>query len=203
MKIQEWPLQERPRERLIRQGEKSLSTAELLAILLRTGKRGESALALAQKLFFEFGGLRALSQATVKELSAFVGVGEAKAVGIKAALELARRRAREQGEEKIQIYSAEVIFTLYQEEMRCKDRETLLALHLDTKKQLIAEEIVSVGTLNSSLVHPREIFRRAIKNGAHSLILLHNHPSGNPTPSQEDIKGGAFLPLQEPKTAKF
>lgn len=188
MKIQEWPIQERPRERLAQVGEKNLSTAELLAILIRTGKRGESAALIAQKLLVRFGGLKGIAAASLQELSQISGIGPAKAVSLKAALELGRRLIRDNGDEKIVLNSAQEIFELYREEMRHQDREVLIALHLDTRKQLIAEEVVSVGTLNSSLVHPREVFRRAIKNSAAALVLLHNHPSGDPTPSAEDIE---------------
>lgn len=186
MKIQEWPLEERPRERLEKLGAKHLSTAELTAILLRTGKKGESAVLLAQKLLVRFGGLRGIACAELTELAELSGVGKTKAIGLKAALEFGRRATQENGTEKIILNSPDAVFSLYREEMRHKDREVLVALHLDTKRQLLAEETVSVGTLNSSLVHPREVFRRAIKNGAASIILLHNHPSGDPTPSPED-----------------
>ena len=188
MSILKWPVSERPRERLARLGGASLSTTELLAILIRTGQRGSSALVLAQKLLVAFGGLAGISRATVLELSSISGIGLSKAVSLKAAMELSRRTSKENPTERIVLNSSQAVQNLYMEEMLYKDRETLIALHLDTKKQLIAEEVVSVGTLNSSLVHPREIFRHAIKNGADSLILLHNHPSGDPTPSTEDLE---------------
>ncbi len=188
MSILKWPVSERPRERLARLGGASLSTTELLAILIRTGQRGNSALTLAQKLLVAFGGLGGVSRATVRELCSIAGIGFSKAVSLKAAIELSRRISKENPTERIVLNSSEAVQNLYMEEMLYKDRETLIALHLDTKKQLISEEIVSVGTLNSSLVHPREIFRHAIKNGADSLILLHNHPSGDPTPSTEDLQ---------------
>lgn len=188
MKIREWPLQERPRERMIREGEQALSSTELLAILLRTGKQGTSALMLAQMLLVRFGGIKGIRMATLRELVLLPGMGMAKAVCIQAGFELGCRLSQKKEEDKIELHTFEAVASLYKEEMRHKDRETLMALHLDTKKQLIAEEVVSIGTLNASLVHPREVFRKAIKNGAASIILLHNHPSGNPTPSQEDIK---------------
>jgi len=188
MKISELPLQERPRERLTKHGARHLSNVELLAILLRTGRPGQSVITIAQKLLVQFGGLQGLATSELKELSTLSGIGQAKAIALKAAFELGQRLTKEYPEEKFILNSPESVFALYADQMRHSDRETLIALHLDTKKRLLAEEVVSIGTLNSSQVHPREVFRKAIKNGAASIILIHNHPSGDPTPSPEDIQ---------------
>lgn len=188
MLMKDLPVKERPRERLLRYGEKHLSAAELMAILLRTGTRGESAHLIAQKMLVHFGGIAGIRSAGLRELSCLKGVGRNKSLLIKAAFELGRRAAAEPAVERLKCDSQKTVFQLYRDEMKAKDREILIALHLDTKKQLIAEETISVGTLNSSLVHPREVFRKAIKNGADSIILLHNHPSGDPVPSPEDIE---------------
>lgn len=188
MKLFDLQAEERPRERLKKQGASSLSNAELLAILLRTGRKGESVLTLSQKLLIHFKGLDGLASSEIKEMSSLLGMGETKAITLKAAFELGERLTREHHEERFCLNSPEAVYSLYKDQMRHCDRETLLALHLDTKKRLITEEVVSVGILNSSQVHPREVFRKAIKNGAASLVLIHNHPSGDPTPSPEDIQ---------------
>lgn len=186
--IKELPEDLRPRERLLKEGAGSLSEVELLAILLRTGSKEATALDLAAVLMTKFKNLRCLVDASVEELGEIKGVGLAKACQIKAALELARRLARYTEAPRPLIKSPDDAAALVMEEMRCLDREHFRVLLLNTKNQVVGVDEVSVGTLNYSAVHPRELFRRAIKRSAASVILVHNHPSGDPTPSREDIE---------------
>jgi DNA repair protein RadC len=185
--MKELPEGVRPRERLLKEGAEVLSDAELLAILLGTGSREATALDLASQLLIVFQSLRRLVDATVEEMSQMKGVGPAKASQVKAALELARRLSRYSDLPRSVIRSPEDAAGLVMEEMRHLDREHFRAILLNTKNQVITVDNVSVGTLNSSTVHPRELFRNAIKRSAAALILLHNHPSGDPAPSREDI----------------
>ena len=185
--MKELPEGVRPRERLLKEGAEVLSDAELLAILLGTGSREATALDLASQLLTAFQSLRRLVDATVEEMSQMKGVGPAKASQVKAALELARRLSRYSDLPRSAIRSPEDAAGLVMEEMRHLDREHFRAILLNTKNQVITVDNVSVGTLNSSTVHPRELFRNAIKRSAAALILLHNHPSGDPAPSREDI----------------
>ncbi|MHB1042086.1 MAG: RadC family protein [Eubacteriales bacterium] len=185
--IKELPAEMRPRERLMKEGPEALSDQELLAILLRTGSHEVTALELASKILALFQGLGRLVDASVEELSEVKGIGMAKASQVKAALELARRLSQYTGPQRPVIRSPEDAAGLVMEEMRHLDREHFRAILLDTKNHVIATEKISVGTLNSSTVHPRELFRNAIKRSAAAIILLHNHPSGDPSPSQEDI----------------
>lgn len=185
--MKELPEGVRPRERLLKEGAEVLSDAELLAILLGTGSREATALELASQLLTVFQSLRRLVDATVEELSQMKGVGPAKASQVKAALELARRLSRYSDLPRSAIRSPEDAAGLVMEEMRHLDREHFRAILLNTKNQVVTVDNVSVGTLNSSTVHPRELFRNAIKRSAAALILLHNHPSGDPAPSREDI----------------
>lgn len=184
--IKDLPEDIRPRERLLKEGAEVLSDIEILAILLRTGSREATALDLASLIMLRFKSLRQLLGATIEELGEIKGVGPAKACQIKAALELARRTAKYSDQPRPVIKSPDDAAALVMEEMRHFDREHFRAILLNTKNQVIGTDKVSVGTLNSSVVHPRELFRNAIKRGAASVILLHNHPSGDPTPSRED-----------------
>lgn len=186
--MKDMPPDLRPRERLLREGARSLTDAELLAILLRTGTASNTALDLAAVVLTHFNGLRGLVQASVEELGAVKGVGPAKAAQIKAALELGKRVAANSGEERAVIKTPEDAAGLVMEEMRHLDREHFRALLLNAKNQVIGQEIISIGTLNSSAVHPRELFKSAIKRSAAALILVHNHPSGDPSPSREDVE---------------
>lgn len=184
--IKDLPEDIRPRERLLKEGAEVLSDIEILAILLRTGSRDATALDLASMIMSRFENLRRLLGATVEELGEIKGVGPAKACQIKAALELGRRTAQYSDQPRRVIKTPDDAAALVMEEMRHFDREHFRAILLNTKNQVIGTDKVSVGTLNSSVVHPRELFRNAIKRGAASVILLHNHPSGDPTPSRED-----------------
>jgi DNA repair protein RadC len=176
----------RPRERLSIHGEKNLSEQELLAIIIGNGTKNVSALDLAHRLLVHFQGLRNIREAELEELMTVKGIGTAKAVTIKAAIELGRRTALDV---KIKdfIHSPEDVSRLLMDEMRYLDREHLYGLYLDRKGGLLSKEIISIGSLSSSIVHPREVFKSAVKCSASSVIVAHNHPSGDPTPSREDF----------------
>jgi DNA repair protein RadC len=163
-----------------------LSDAELLAIVLRSGYAEKSAVELAADVLSFFSGLKSLVQANVEEISVIKGMGPAKAAQLKAALEIGSRLASATDGSRPSIKGPEDAARLVMEEMRHLDREHFCALLLNTKHQVVARETISVGTLNSSMVHPRELFRAAIKRSVAALILVHNHPSGDPTPSRED-----------------
>lgn len=185
--IKEMPVELRPRERLLKEGPQLLSDIELLAIMLRTGSTGLSAVELATVLLGRFGGLKQLLDVSTEELSEFKGMGPAKVAQIRAALELGRRVAMATAWDRPAIKSPENAAALVMEEMRHLDREHFWALLLNTKNQVLSREIVSIGTLNSSAIHPRELYKAAIRRSAAGVILVHNHPSGDPTPSQQDI----------------
>lgn len=186
--IKELPAEMRPRERLLKEGAGALSEIELLAILLGTGSPENTVLELASLILARFRSLRLLVDATIEELSEIKGVGLAKASQVKAALELARRLSSFTNQPRPVIKSPGDAAELVMEEMRHLDREHFRALLLNTRNQVIANDEVSIGTLNSSSVHPRELFRNAIKRSAASLVLVHNHPSGDATPSKEDLE---------------
>ncbi|MCL6478526.1 MAG: DNA repair protein RadC [Peptococcaceae bacterium] len=184
--MKDMPADQRPRERLIREGPRVLSDSELMAILLRTGSADKTAVDLATEVLIRFSGLKNLVQAGTEELSAIKGIGPAKAAQLKAAFELGRRVASTSESDRPVIKGPEDAALMVMEEMRHLDREHFCVLLLNTKHQVLARETISIGTLNSSLVHPRELFRAAIKRSASAVILVHNHPSGDPAPSRED-----------------
>jgi DNA repair protein RadC len=186
--IRDVPKDARPRERLLSDGPESLSNQELLAILLRTGTKDESVLELAQRLLHHFEGLRSLKDATIEEMTSIKGIGKAKAMQILAALELGRRISRLSYDERYVIRSPEDGAKYVMEDMRFLSQEHFVAIYLNTKNQVIHRKTVFIGSLNSSIVHPREVFKEAIKRSAASVICAHNHPSGDPTPSREDIE---------------
>jgi DNA repair protein RadC len=185
--IRELPPEERPREKLAHWGAASLREYELLAILLRTGTTQMSALQLAEHLLERFGGVRGVMHASVQELAHIKGMGLAKATQIAAAMELGRRVALSQFHERPQIRSPEDVYQLMHMQFLAEKREHFLAVLLDTKNRVLRTETISIGTLDSSLVHPREVYRIVVREGAASWIAVHNHPSGDPTPSPEDI----------------
>lgn len=185
--VRDYPLEERPRERMIKQGAEHLTNQDLLAILLRTGVKEESVFELAARILKEIGTVRQLAFTSVQELTAIKGIGEAKAVQILAGIELGRRVAHKQAE-RHSIRSPEDAAEYLQARIGLKQQEVLYSLYLNTKNQVIHEKTIFVGSLNASIVHPREVFREAIKVSAASVIVAHNHPSGDPTPSREDIE---------------
>ena len=188
IRIKELPEDLRPRERLIRQGPEVLTVVELLAVLLRTGTSSMSALDLAALLLAKSGGLLGVTESSVEELCSIKGLGPAKAAQLKAAIELGRRLSAEVSGPRQLIRTPVDVHNLLKERMRYCDREHFLAVFLNTKHHVITVETISVGSLNSSLVHPRELFKNSIKRSAAALILVHNHPSGDPAPSTEDIE---------------
>lgn len=187
IKIKDVPKEERPRERLLKYGPNQLSNKELIAILLGSGTRSESVFNLATRVLMHFEGLKLLSDATIEELTTIKGIGQAKGVTILAAIELGKRMSRYKPEERFVIRSPEDGADYVMEEMRTLKQEHFVVIFLDTKNQIIHRQTIFIGSLNSSVVHPREVFREAVKRSAASIICAHNHPSGNPSPSQEDI----------------
>ncbi len=178
---------DRPRERLEQRGPESLTTPELLAILFRTGTRSQNAVQVAEALFREMGGLAGVAEATLPQLEGIMGIGRVKAIEVKAAVELGKRLSATTEDAKPVIRSADDVARLLLADMRYETREHLKALLLDARNQVRHIRTISTGTLTESLVHPREVFREAIRFSAASLILAHNHPSGDPTPSSQDI----------------
>lgn len=186
--MKDLPTDEKPRERLEKLGASILSTAELMAILLRTGTVKETALSVANKLLAECkGDLRKLNERTVKELTEVKGIGKVKAIELHAAIELGRRLYMAGTPALPVIKTASDCATLYMTEMRFLKKEIFKGIYLSTKNKIIREETLFVGTLTSSPVHPREVLKPAISEGAANIIVMHNHPSGDPTPSHEDV----------------
>lgn len=179
--------EERPRERMMHYGAESLSQAELLAILLRTGTRRESAIHIAQQMLGKIGGLRGLVDLSIEELTEINGIGPAKAIQLKAGIELGRRLANSRFTMPVIIRSPQDAAEILTEQLRYLQKEHFVCLFLNTKNHVIGQETLSMGSLNASIVHPREVFRAAIKCSSASIICAHNHPSGDPTPSPEDI----------------
>ena len=182
------PEGERPRERLIAAGPGALSTAELVAILLGTGLPGEMVTDLARNLLVEFGGLHGLARMSVADLCRRRGLGEAKATQLKAALELARRLSVEHPEERFQIKSPADVASLLQLEMSVLEQEELRVVLLDTKNRVLSVRRVYVGSANATALRIGELFKEAIRQNATALVVVHNHPSGDPTPSSEDVQ---------------
>ncbi len=184
--IHDLPKSERPRERLQMHGAEALSSQELLALILGRGVKGESVLVTAQRLLSEFGNVKNISQASLEELSAIKGMGTAKASQLKAAFELGRRKEEDTGEQ-IAVKSHKDVIKLVKQRLKDKKKEHFLILCIDTRNNLIKISNISTGTLDANLVHPREVFKEAIQALSSSIILVHNHPSGNPEPSDADI----------------
>ena len=186
--IRDLPPSERPRERFARVGEGALSTAELLAIILRTGVGGESVLDMATRLLSSYHGLSGLARASVPELMAEKGLGEAKTAQLKAALELGRRMLSVSPEDRFVIRSPTDVAQLLMADMAHLEQEHFRVLYLDTRNRLLASETVYVGSLNASHIRVGEVFREAVKRNCAAIIVVHNHPSGDPTPSPEDVE---------------
>ncbi len=186
IKIPEWPADERPRERLLQYGAEHLSDAELLAILLRTGSSQGTSVDLARYLLGEYNGIRGIDQQPAQVLCQVNGIGEAKAAQIKAAFELAKRLVQQKSDVCNQVRCAEDVHRLVYLRMRDLGREEFRVLYLTRKNDVIADKVLFEGSLAESVVSPREIILSAVQLSAASVILLHNHPSGDPGPSQED-----------------
>ncbi|MBC7328506.1 DNA repair protein RadC [bacterium] len=186
--IRELPPEERPRERLQKYGAESLSTVELLAIIIRTGTKKESAISLAERLLSAFKGLKGLYGASLEQIAQIEGLGMVKAVEIKAAIELGKRMfSFSQGDEIVQITCPQDVVNLFPD-LPFQTQELFKAIFLDVKGKLIKEKTLFVGTLDASISHPREVFKEAVACSAASVIVLHNHPSGDCTPSRDDIE---------------
>lgn len=185
--VKEMPETERPRERLARVGPQALSTAELLAIILRTGVGGENVLTMAQRILSTFEGLGGLARADYVQIQAEHGIGPAKASQIMAALELGRRLMAEAPQERYQIRSPEDAGRLLRPMIGHKPQENFVVMYLDTRNRVLDHEILYKGSLNTSLVRVSEVFRGAVRRNCASLVVAHNHPSGDPSPSPEDI----------------
>ena len=186
--IRDVHVSDRPRERLIRQGASSLSNQELIAILLRTGTKEESVLMLANRILTSFDKIQDLREATIEEMMSVKGVGQAKAVQILAAVEIGKRLYQKHTEGRYTIRSPEDAAAYLMTDMSTLQQEHFVALFLNVKNEVLHKQTVFIGSLNSSIVHPREIFREAVKRSAASIIVAHNHPSGQTAPSPEDIE---------------
>ena len=187
-RIQDLPCPDRPRERLAAMGADTLSNAELLAILLRSGMRGLSALSLAEQLLVRFRSLQNLAHASLDELCQVRGIGRDKAAGLKAAFTLARNLSREVRQEAPLLDTPDRVADLLREDVRLLPVETFQVVLLNTRRRLLRVEQITQGTLDTLLIHPREVFKAAIIANASALVLAHNHPSGDPTPSEADIR---------------
>jgi DNA repair protein RadC len=187
--VHDLPLSERPRERLAKLGSEALSSQEILALILGRGIRGESVIITAQKLLSRFGNLKNLASASIEELTQTKGIGPAKAAQIKATFELSKRLEHSLTEDtKITVKSPEDVVKTARNLLKGKKKEHFVVICLDTRNHLIKTSTVSIGSLDCSIVHPREVFKDAISSSAASVIFIHNHPSGDPTPSEDDIK---------------
>lgn len=184
-KIRELPEDDRPREKLLKRGVAALTDAELIAILLRTGLPGANAVAVAAQLLERYGSLNGISRCTVDEISDIPGIGPAKAMQLVAAFGLGQRLARETlAREKID--TPEIVYNLLAPEMRVLHKESLRVILLDTRYHLLRIQEVSLGSVNESIAHPRDVFRPAVIASAYAVVVAHNHPSGDPAPSQAD-----------------
>ncbi|MCT4612174.1 MAG: DNA repair protein RadC [Clostridia bacterium] len=188
MRIKEIPETERPYEKLEKYGAEYLSNSELLGIILKTGSKKMRVTELSSYLINRAGSFSALFQMSSSELTKINGIGRVKSIQIQAVEEIIKRVSKEEGKKKFKVNSPESIAKIYMEEMRRLKQERILIISLNTKYDIIKEDVVTVGILNEAIVHEREVFRRAIEASAYAIIMIHNHPSGDPTPSEEDIK---------------
>lgn len=186
--IKDFPQDERPRERFVQNGPQSLSNHELIAILLGTGTKEESVLQLSNRLLTQFEGLRLLKDASLDEITAIKGIGAAKAIQLLSAVEIGRRISNLAYDDRYIIRSPEDGANYVMNDMRFLSQEHFVCLYLNTKNQVLHKQTIFIGSLNASIVHPREVFKEAFRRSAASIICIHNHPSGDPTPSREDIE---------------
>ena len=186
--VRDLPKPERPRERLQKIGAENLSAQELLALVIGRGIPKKSVMTIAQELISTFGNVNAISQATLEELCQIKGIGIAKAAQIKASFELAKRENLETDEENFDIKNPEAVCKLISSTIKEKAKEHFKLILLNSRNKKIGISTISVGTLTTSLVHPREVFKEALAHSAASVILAHNHPSGDPEPSEDDLK---------------
>jgi DNA repair protein RadC len=186
--IRDLAVTDRPRERLVQVGERSLAASELLAIVLRTGVGGENVIRLAERTLAHFGGLPGLARASITELKSVKGIGAAKAVEIKASLELGRRLIATTPQDRPIVSSPADAANLLMTEMSLLEQEHLRLILLDTRNHVLSTPTIYVGSLNTSVVRVGELFRAAIKENAAAMIVAHNHPSGDPAPSPEDVR---------------
>lgn len=186
--LRDIPKEDRPRERMLQFGVHALSNAELIAILLRTGTLAESAVGLAQRVLKESGGIRKLVDMSTEQMTQIKGIGIAKSLQIQAGIELGRRLGQSSLDSYETIRSPEDAARYVMEDLRYLQKEHFVCLFLNTKNHVVGQETLSMGSLNASIVHPREVFRAAIRRSSASIICVHNHPSGDPTPSPEDIE---------------
>ena len=181
--------EERPRERFIRDGVESLSNEELLSIILKTGTKDTSVKDISNKLLEEIKSINDLQNFSINKLTKIKGIGKVKAITLLASLELGKRVYLETVEKnKLKVKNASVVYEYYKDKLRNKKQEFFCVMFLDTKKVLIDEKVLFIGTLDSSTIHPREIFKEALKYSASAIICVHNHPSGDATPSYKDVE---------------
>jgi len=186
MRIKDIPKEGRPRERFLKYGPEALSDAELFAILLRIGSKGENVIDMSNRLIAEYG-LDKLFECSLKELQKIKGIGPSKAMQLLAMVELGKRYALAKNPVK-KISSARDVFDYFHERLKNEKQENFYVLILNAQNHIIKEELISKGVLDAAILHPREVFKPAIKHSASKIILVHNHPSGNPKPSQEDLE---------------
>jgi DNA repair protein RadC len=186
--VRDLPRQERPRERLQKFGPEALSAQELLALVIGRGIPRKSVMNIAQELLAKFGNVKAISQATIEELSQIKGIGLAKAAQIKACFELGKREELEPELKNFDIKDPEAVVKAIRASIKDKAKEHFKLILLNARNRIIGISTISIGTLNVSLVHPREVFKDAIMHSAASVVLAHNHPSGDPEPSEDDLK---------------
>ncbi|MEK6855938.1 MAG: DNA repair protein RadC [Nanoarchaeota archaeon] len=186
MKILDLPKSSRPRERMLEKGAQALSDAELLAIILRTGTINENVIDMSNRLINEYG-LENLYQCSIKELQKIKGMGESKALQILAISELSKRQSLAKSSKSF-VSSAKAVFEIMHEKLKDEKQENFVVIHLNNRNYFIKEELITKGILDASIIDPREVFKSAIRNSASRVILVHNHPSGNPLPSKEDLE---------------
>ncbi len=186
--IKDLPVDERPRERLVKYGSEALSNAELLAIILRVGTMEYSAIGLAEHMLGKFGGLKGIATAGIEDLSSIKGLGTAKAAQIQAMVELGKRLAASTGHTRPTIRSPQDAADLLMPELRDESQERFKGIFLNVKNEVLKVRTITIGSLDASLITPRELFREAISSNSAAVIIAHNHPSGDPTPSRADIQ---------------